>query len=55
MKQPSKKPDRMWRASLLKKRAEFLGIVWEPDRAAAEVAVIEAFKLDFRDWQRLVI
>jgi len=42
-------------ASLLKSRAQFLGIVWAPDRAAAEAAAIEQFRLNYMDRRRLVI
>jgi hypothetical protein len=39
IKRPTENPDmRTWRASLIRRRTEFLGHVEEPDREAAEVA-----------------
>jgi hypothetical protein len=48
MKRTTKKPEpRTWRASLIRKRTEFLGHVEAPDREAAEAAAVEVeeFKL----------
>jgi len=43
------------RASLIRKRAEFLGRVQAPDREAAEPATIEEFKLNGEQRKRLVL
>ena len=47
---PKKKPAaaklRNWRVTILRSRAEFLGIVQAADEYAAEKAAIEAFALD---------
>jgi hypothetical protein len=49
MQGPKKKPTaaklRNWRVSILRNRAEFLGIVKAADAEAAEVVAAETFKL----------
>jgi hypothetical protein len=57
MKRPIKKPaePRMWRVSLIRKRTEFIGRVWASDRAAAEIAAVEEFKLNDEQRKRLVL
>jgi hypothetical protein len=55
MKRPSKKPDRVWRVSLIRKRTEFIGRVWAPDREVAEAAAVETFKLNDEQRKRLVL
>jgi hypothetical protein len=54
-KRPSKSPDRVWRVSLIRKRTEFIGRVWAPNRKAAEGAAVEEFKLDDEQRKRLVV
>jgi hypothetical protein len=50
MKRPVKKPEtRTWRASLIRKRDQFLGHVEAPDRGAAEAAAVGRFKLIAED------
>ena len=50
MRSPKKKPTaaklRNWRVSILRNRAEYLGIVQAADEGAAEKAAIKAFALD---------
>ena len=46
---------RTWRASLIRKRAEFLGRVQAPDHEAAEAAAVEEFKLNGEQRKRLVL
>jgi hypothetical protein len=41
MKRPSKRPERMWRASLIRAKAERLGTVYAPDREAAEARIFD--------------
>ena len=53
MKQPVKKLQRAWRASLIRKWAERLGTVWAPDREAAEVAAVKEFGLSEEQRKRL--
>jgi hypothetical protein len=55
MKRPSKRPERMRRASLIRAKAERLGTVYAPDREAAEAAAVEQFKLNDEQRKRLVI
>jgi hypothetical protein len=56
MKRPSKKDElRTWRVSLFRSRAEHLGRVYAKDRAAAEAAAVEEFKLTDEQRKRLVI
>jgi hypothetical protein len=55
MKQPSTKPDRAWRASLVTSRLRPLGRVYAPDRKAAEAAAVEQFKLNEQQRKRLVL
>jgi hypothetical protein len=45
----------MWRVSLIRKRAEFIGRVEAPDREAAETAAVEEFKLNDEQRKRLVL
>jgi hypothetical protein len=47
VKRPKQKTEpRTWRASLVRKRTEFLGHVEALDRNAAETAAVETFKLN---------
>ena len=46
---------RSWRASLIRKRAQILGYVNAPDRAAAEAAAVKAWSLDADQRSRLVV
>jgi hypothetical protein len=56
MKRPNKKDDlRTWRASLIRSRAEYLGLVHAKDRAAAEAAAVEKFKLTDEQRKRLML
>jgi hypothetical protein len=56
MKRPTKKSEtRTWRASLIRRRTEFLGHVEAPGRAAAEVAAAERFNLTPEQQKRLVL
>jgi hypothetical protein len=56
---PRKKPTaaklRNWRVSILRQRAEFLGIVQAADERAAEKAAIEALALDEDRRKRLAV
>jgi hypothetical protein len=59
MQGPKKKPTaaklRNWRVSILRNRAEFLGIVKAADAEAAEVVAAETFKLDGGRRRRLAV
>jgi hypothetical protein len=56
MKRPNKKGGlRTWRASLIRSRAEYLGLVHAKDRAAAEAAAVEKFSLTEGQRKRLVL
>jgi hypothetical protein len=46
---------RSWRVTILRNRAEFLGIVQAADERAAEKAAIEAFALDEDRRKRLAV
>jgi hypothetical protein len=46
---------RSWRASLIRKKAQILGYVNAPDRAAAEAAAVKAWSLDAEQRRRLVV
>jgi len=46
---------RTWRASLLKRRAEYLGKVHAPNSTAAEAAAIKAFSLNDAQRRRLLL
>jgi hypothetical protein len=46
---------RNWRVSILRQRAEFLGVVQAADERAAEKAAIEAFALDDDRRKRLAV
>jgi hypothetical protein len=46
---------RNWRVSILRNRAEFLGVVQVADERAAEKAAIEAFALDEDRRRRLAV
>ena len=48
-KRPAKPVERIWRASLIKSRAVFLGFIRAPDREAAEAAAIKEFGLSDLD------
>jgi len=55
-KRAAKRPKlRRWRASLISKRGEYLGYVEAVDRAAAEAAAVEEFKLTAEQQKRLVV
>lgn len=54
--QTSKPTPKMWRALLIKgKRAETLGIVYGPNRGAAEADAIERFGLTGEQRKRLAL
>jgi len=56
MKRPNRNNELpTWRASLIEKRARFLGFVRAKDRAAAEATAIEEFSLTEEQRARLVI
>jgi hypothetical protein len=59
MRPPKKKPTaaklRNWRVSILRSRAEYLGIVQAPDERAAEATALAAFELDEHRRKRLVV
>jgi hypothetical protein len=46
---------RNWRVSLLRSRAQYLGIVSAPDERTAEAAAIAQFNLDEEQRRRLVV
>jgi len=55
-KRPDEQPKlRRWRASLIRKRGDYLGYVEAKDRAAAEAAAVEEFKLTPEQQKRLVV
>jgi len=55
MKRPTKSTHRMWRASLIRAKAERLEIVWAPGREVAEAAPVEEFGLKDEQRKRLMI
>ena len=56
MQRPSEKiTTRTWRASLLKRRAEYLGKVRAPNSSAAEAAAIKEFRLNDDQRRRLML
>jgi hypothetical protein len=59
MRSPKKKATaaklRSWRVTILRNRAEFLGIVQAADEGAAEKAAIKAFALDDDRRKRLAV
>ena len=56
MEYPTEKiTTRTWRASLLKKRTEYLGKVHAPNSSAAEAAAIEEFRLNEGHSRRLML
>jgi hypothetical protein len=59
MRSPKKKATatklRNWRVSILRQRAEFLGVVQAADERGAEKAAIEAFALDEGRRKRLAV
>jgi hypothetical protein len=59
MRSPKKKATaaklRSWRVSILRSRAEYLGIVQAADERAAEKAAIETFALDEDRRRRLAV
>jgi hypothetical protein len=56
MRRPTKKPEmRTCRASLIRRRTEFLGHVEAPDREGAEAAAAERFNLTEEQRRRLVV
>jgi hypothetical protein len=46
---------RSWRAALIRKRAQVLGVVEAPDREAAEAAAVRTFNLTPEQRSRLVM
>ena len=46
---------RTWRASLLKKRVEYLGKIRAPNSTGAEAAAIEEFRLNDDQRRRLML
>jgi hypothetical protein len=46
---------RPWRASLLRARNHFLGVVYAADEKAAEAAAVAEFKIDPQQRRRLVV
>jgi hypothetical protein len=59
MRAPKKKATaaklRAWRVSILRARAQSLGIVYAPDEKAAEARAIEEFKIGADQRRRLVV
>jgi hypothetical protein len=59
MRAPKKKPTaeklRAWRASLLRSRAQLLGIVYAADEKSAEAAAIAEFKIGEEQRHRLIV
>jgi hypothetical protein len=59
MRSPKKKLGaaklRTWRVSILRSRAEYLGVVQAVDARAAEAAAVEAFGLDEDRRRRLAV
>jgi hypothetical protein len=54
-KKPTSAKLRNWRVSILRNRAEYLGIVQAADEGAAEKAAIKAFALDDDRRKRLAV
>jgi hypothetical protein len=46
---------RAWRASLLRARNHYLGIVYAPDEKAAEAAAVADFKIGEEQRRRLIV
>ena len=59
MRAPKKKPTaeklRSWRASLMRSRAQYLGVVYAPDEKSAEAAVVAEFKIGADQRRRLIV
>lgn len=59
MRAPKKKATaeklRAWRASLLRSRAQLLGIVYAPDEKSAEAAAFAEFKISEEQRRRLIV
>jgi hypothetical protein len=58
MRAPKKKAGkklRPWRASLMRSRTHYLGVVYAPDEKSAEAAAIAEFKVDPGLRRRLVV
>jgi hypothetical protein len=55
MKRPQTPKPRMWRASLLRAKAECLGVVYASDRGAAERIAAEQFALSTEQRKRLMV
>jgi hypothetical protein len=59
MRAPKKKPTadklRAWRASLMRSRSHYLGIVYAPDEKSAEAAAIAEYKISEGMRRRLVV
>jgi hypothetical protein len=55
LKRPKKPETRMWRASLIRAKAERLGIVHAPTREAAERVAAEQFGLSEEQRRRLAL
>ena len=59
MRAPKKKPKaeklRSWRASLMRSRAQRLGIVYASDEKSAEAKAIAEFKIGAEQRRRLIV
>jgi hypothetical protein len=53
-KKPAAAKLRAWRASMLRSRAVYLGVVYAPDEKSAEAAAIAEFKIS-EDMRRLIV
>jgi hypothetical protein len=53
-KKPTKKP-RPWRATLMRSRTHYLGVVYAPDEKAAEAAAIAEYKIGTDMRRRLIV
>ena len=54
-KKPPKETLRSWRVSILRQRAQYVGIVKAPDARAAEAAAVAQVKLDEEQRKRLAV
>jgi hypothetical protein len=52
---PRAAASRSWRVSLIRKRAQFLGVVQAPSREVAEAAAVSVFSLTNEQRKRLVV
>jgi hypothetical protein len=57
MRAPSRKAEKLrsWRATLMRSRTHFLGIVYAPDEKSAEAAAIAEFKIGADMRRRLIV